>query len=206
MAISAIDADATLSKGEATRQGILDAAIERFGRDGFRSTSVADIARDAGVSGTAAYAYFENKEDLFLSALDEDAAGLINEVMAEVFGVPAERRWRDNLLFIFVARVHEHPLAKRVLANLEPDVTDRVVELPAVIELRQAVAERLTAEQETGLVRPDIDPAVIGSGIVSIVLSLLMTIVQLGDHVPTDQAADIVAVFEAALERAPSTD
>ena len=62
------------TKGEQTRQAILDAAIARFGRDGYRATSVADIARDAGVGGTVAYAYFPNKEALFLAAIDEDAA------------------------------------------------------------------------------------------------------------------------------------
>ena len=30
--------------------------------------------------------------------------------------------------------------------------------------------------------------------------SLLMTLTQLGEHAPTDQAADVVAVFEAALD------
>jgi AcrR family transcriptional regulator len=58
-------------KGEQTRQAILHAAIDRFGRDGFRSTSVADIARDAAVSGTLAYAYFPNKEALFLAAVHD---------------------------------------------------------------------------------------------------------------------------------------
>ena len=62
------------SKGELTRRAILDTAIERFGQDGYRATSVADIAHDAGVGGTVAYAYFANKEALFLAALDEDAA------------------------------------------------------------------------------------------------------------------------------------
>ena len=49
------------SKGAQTRQSILRAAIVRFARDGFRPTSVADIAREAGVSGTLVYAYFPNK-------------------------------------------------------------------------------------------------------------------------------------------------
>ena len=62
------------TKGAQTRQAILEAAIARFGRDGYRATSVADIARDAGVGGTVAYAYFPDKEALFLAALDEDAA------------------------------------------------------------------------------------------------------------------------------------
>lgn len=189
-----------LSKGEQTRQDILCAAIGRFGRDGFRGTSVADIARDAGVSGTAAYAYFDNKKALFLAALDEDAASAISEGMAIVFDDTVGHRWRQGLLISLVEAVSRHPLARRVLANHEPDVLDRVVDLPALSELRKAVAARLTTEQLDGLVRSDIDPAVVGAGIVSIILSLMMTLTQLGEHAPTDQAADVVAVFEAALD------
>src|SRR6187551_1395678 len=72
------------TKGEQTRRAILDAAIARFGRDGYRPTSVADIARDADVGGTVAYAYFPNKEALFLAAIDEDAAGVIEEGLTSV--------------------------------------------------------------------------------------------------------------------------
>jgi len=36
-----------------TRQALLDAAVARFARDGYRGTSVAEIARDARLSGTA---------------------------------------------------------------------------------------------------------------------------------------------------------
>ncbi|MBK9561441.1 MAG: TetR/AcrR family transcriptional regulator [Candidatus Microthrix sp.] len=193
-------ASVPLGKGEQTRLDILHAAIARFGRDGFRGTSVADIARDAGVSGTAAYAYFDNKKALFLAALDEDAASAISEGMAIVFDESVGHRWRQGLLVSLVDAVSRHPLARRVLANHEPDVLDRVVDLSALAELRKAVAARLTAEQFDGQIRADIDPAVVGAGIVSIILSLLMTLTQLGEHAPTDQAADVVAVFEAALD------
>src|SRR3954468_18237529 len=76
------------SKGEQTRQAILTAAIYRFGRDGYRATSVADIARDAGVGGTVAYAYFPSKEALFLAAIDEDAAAVIQEGLFSVVDGP----------------------------------------------------------------------------------------------------------------------
>ncbi len=76
--------DPTLTaKGVQTRNAILAAAIERFGREGYRSTSVADIARHAGVGGTVAYAYFPNKEALFLAAVDEDAAAVIEGGLVE---------------------------------------------------------------------------------------------------------------------------
>ena len=84
------------TKGAQTRRAILEAAIARFGRDGFRATSVADIARDASVGGTVAYAYFPNKEALFLAAIDEDAAGVIEEGVATLGPAGTDiRRWHD---------------------------------------------------------------------------------------------------------------
>lgn len=190
----------TLTKGAQTRQSILDAAIARFGREGFRATSVATIARDAGVGGTVPYAYFADKEALFLAALDEDAAAVINEGLSSVFENPGRPDWRTTLLFTLVAAVDRHPLARRLLAGLEPDVTDRVLGIPALNELRQAVGERLRSEQGAGTVRDDIDPAVIGNGVVSIMLSLLMSVVQLGAGAIGPYSNDVVAVFEAALD------
>lgn len=194
-----------MSKGARTRQAILDAAIIRFGREGFRATSVADIARDAGVSGTAAYAYFPSKEALFLAALDDDAAAVIDEGLSSVVGTPAVQDWRPLLLTTLVGAVDRHPLARRVLAGLEPEVISRVLEIPALSELRKACADRLRAEQLAGHVRGDIDPDVIGNGVISITLSLLMSVVQLGPEAVGTYASDVAAVFEAALERPPLT-
>jgi AcrR family transcriptional regulator len=191
------------AKGAQTRQVILDAAIARFGRDGFRATSVADIARDAGVSGTAAYAYFPNKEALFLAALDEDAAAVVAEGLSSVVGDAGVQDWRETLIFTLVAAVGHHPLARRLLAGLEPEVTDRVLEIPALAELRKVCAERLRSDQVTGAVRSDIDPVAIANGVITIILSLLMSLVQLGENAAAAYAGDVAAVFEAALSIAP---
>ena len=58
------------TKGDRTRQALLDAAIVRFAREGYRGTSVADVCRDAGLSTTASYPYFANKEAIFVAAVD----------------------------------------------------------------------------------------------------------------------------------------
>jgi len=192
-----------MSKGEQTRRDVLDAAIARFGQDGYRATSVADIARQAGVGGTVPYAYFPNKEALFLAAVDEDAAGVIHEALSDVFEQPAVPGWRETLLATLVTAVDQHPLARRLLAGLEPEVTGRVLEIPALAELRKVCAERMAAEQMTGQIRPDIDPRVMANGVVALVMSLLMSVVQLGTDTATPYAHDVAAVFEAALERRP---
>ncbi len=191
------------AKGEQTRRVILDAAIARFGRDGYRSTSVADIARDADVGGTVAYAYFPNKEALFVAALDEDAAAVIHEGVTSILEGADPREWREKLIFTLVDAVERHPLARRVLAGLEPHVTGRVLDLPALAELRKTVAERLRTEQVTGLVRPDIDPVAVGGGAVVIIISLVMSILQFGREGLALYGTDVLAVFDAALEVAP---
>lgn len=198
-AVTPDTAGAVLTKGEQTRLAVLDAAVERFGRDGFRATSVADVARDAGVGGSVPYAYFASKEDLFLSALDRDASDVMAEGLSLVFDEPKEQ-WRQDLMLTLVRAVEAHPLARRVLAGLEPDVTERVAEIPALVELRAAVADRLRAEQTTGAVRADIDPDVVGAGLVSIILSLLMSVLQFGPEVTADHATGVMAVFTAALD------
>lgn len=210
-----------LSKGEITRGAILDAAIDRFGRDGFRTTSVADIARDAGVSGTAAYAYFANKEALFLAAVDHDTAEVIREGIGSVFdvvggdgagagensavdsetdAVVADPSWRQSLVFTLVDALDDHPLARRLLGGLEPEVSARVIDIPALNDLRRVCAEQLRHEQKAGLVRTDIDPEMLGRGIVTILLSLLMSVTQLGLDATVGYAADVTAVFDAALD------
>lgn len=194
------------TKGAQTRATILDAAIIRFGREGFRSTSVADIARDAGVSGTATYAYYPNKEALFLAAVDADAAGVIGEGLSSVLGADEHATlvdWRQSLTFTLLEAVEHHPLAKRLLGGLEPEVTARVLEIPALSDLRLACAERLRADQLAGRVRDDIDPTAIANGMVSIILTLLMALVQLGAGITTEYADDVTALFGAALDPLP---
>ena len=198
-------ADPTPTKGEQTRRAVLAAAIDRFGRDGYRSTSVADIARDAGVGGTVAYAYFSSKEALFLEAIDEDAAGAIREGLINVVGSRSHEDWQQAILVHMIGALDHHPLARRLLAGLEPEVTDRVLEMPALAELRKVMAARLAEDQLSGLVRTDIDPHVMANGVVAIVLSLLMSVVQLGTSTASPYAGDVSAVFGAALDPLPPT-
>jgi AcrR family transcriptional regulator len=197
--VSAELASTTETKGAQTRRAILDAAIARFGREGYGATSVADIARDASVGGTVAYAYFPNKEALFVAAVDEDAAAVIREGLSCVTDDPVAD-WRQMLVFTLVGAVEHHPLARRLLAGAEPGVADRLLEIPALAELRKACAERLRAEQVAGSVRDDIDPVSIANGVVAIILSLLMSVIQLGSSATTAYAADVAAVFKAALD------
>jgi len=140
---------------------------------------------------------------LFLAAVDEDAAGAIHQGLAAVFADPDNSDWRRTLVFTMVGAVEHHPLARRLLGGLGPEVTARVLDIPALAELRKACAERIRHDQLAGTVRPDIDLATIGNGFVAIILSLLMSVVQLGEAATVAYATDVAAVFAAALDRKP---
>jgi AcrR family transcriptional regulator len=188
-------------KGERTRGRLLEIAVRRFAADGYRRTSVSDIAREAGLTPAAAYAYFAGKEALFKAAVDADAAALIEEAGA---GLRAPVRERFALhVGELVDRVDSHPLARRVLAGQEPEVVGRLLDLPSLKVLTAVFAEELEAAQEAGEVRRDVDPAVVAAGMEAIVLSLLMGTVQAGVTRDSERAAAVAVVLDAAL-RPPS--
>lgn len=56
--------------GRARRTQILEAALLRFGQDGYRKTSLARIARDAGVTDAGLLHYFRDKQQLLLAVVE----------------------------------------------------------------------------------------------------------------------------------------
>lgn len=58
------------------RQQLIDAAWRCAARQGFRSLTVDDVCTEAGVSKGAFYVYFDQKQDLLLALLENDAAGV----------------------------------------------------------------------------------------------------------------------------------
>ncbi len=55
----------TKEQAQATRQHILDVALRLFSQQGVSSTSLAEIAKAAGVTRGAIYWHFKDKSDLF---------------------------------------------------------------------------------------------------------------------------------------------
>ena len=186
-------------KGERTRQRLLDIAVQRFAVDGFRGTSVSDIAREAGLTPAAAYAYFAGKEGLFQAAVDTDAGALIEAARSAA----AEGASAREQLFLFVGelreRVDAHPLARRVLSGLEPEVAARLLTIPSLVALTAALADELTEAQAASDIRADVDPAEVAVGLETIVLALLMAELQTGLTVEPERQAGVLAVMDAAL-------
>lgn len=70
------------SVSEETRRRLVESAAEVFGRRGYDGTTVAEIARNAGLTSGAIYAHYQNKSDLLMSTIervDGDETAVLGE-------------------------------------------------------------------------------------------------------------------------------
>jgi len=186
------------TKGERTRRRLLEIAVERFGTQGYKATSVSEIARAAGLTQAAVYAYFESKEQLFDAAVDADAEAAILAAANGVATTPASQLV-PMVLVLLVGGLGNHPLAERVLAGKEPDTLPRLVDLPALRQLRSLIADRVRLAQDAGEVRADVDADQFADGAEAIILSLLMSITVIGQATETRRQLGVLTIFDAAL-------
>jgi AcrR family transcriptional regulator len=63
---------------------IIDTSRKVFGKYGFRKASLDDIAKEAGLSKTAVYYYFKNKEDVFQEVVKTEAEILKTNILSSV--------------------------------------------------------------------------------------------------------------------------
>lgn len=185
-------------RGSFTRRQILDAAIDRFGRDGYRRTSVLSIARQSDLGSTTTYVHYPTKDALFHAALEDDLGSLFAKVIkvvdrADPSAGPA------SLIGVLLQELEAHPLARRLIAGLEPELTDRVLGADAMSALGAAVSERVAQGQRVGVIRADIEPALLADGLVSVVIALAMASVQVGGPLLVERAPGIDAIFQAVL-------
>lgn len=66
---------------EERRRQILDAAIACFARKGFRETTMADIASQAGISDTLAYRYFSGKDEIIEAAVRRHGDTTVDDLL-----------------------------------------------------------------------------------------------------------------------------
>jgi AcrR family transcriptional regulator len=92
-----------MSKGEHTRQLILDEAVKRASVEGLEALSIGSLASELGLSKSGLFAHFRSKENLQLAVLDNGAADFIARVVKPALlkprGEPRVReminRWLD---------------------------------------------------------------------------------------------------------------
>ncbi|OBK78932.1 TetR/AcrR family transcriptional regulator [Mycobacterium sp. 1164985.4] len=146
-----------LAKGEDRRQRILAVAERLLARNGWRNTSLAQIAKEAGVTPAGLLHHFESKEQLLNAVLDaRDADDAIHadyrsgDLVTELGRVPERFDRAPELVGTFTVLLVE---------NIAPDAPlhDRLVKrYRDAVDIITAIIER---GQESGKYRSDLDAA-----------------------------------------------
>ncbi|KWX66950.1 TetR/AcrR family transcriptional regulator [Mycobacterium sp. NAZ190054] len=146
-----------LAKGEDRRQRILAVAERLLARNGWRNTSLAQIAKEAGVTPAGLLHHFESKEHLLNAVLDaRDTDDEIHadyrsgDLVAELSKVPERFDRAPELVGTFTVLLVE---------NIAPDAPlhDRLLDrYRAAVDIISSIIER---GQDSGQYRRDLDPA-----------------------------------------------
>ncbi len=146
-----------LAKGEDRKARILEVAERLLSRNGWRNTSLAQIAREAGVSPAGLLHHFESKEQLLNAVLD--ARDHDDDIHAD----------RQGDLITQICRVAERfdrapelvgTFTVLLIENIAPDAPlhDRLVaRQQAAVDI---VAGLIGRAQAAGVYRPDFDAAI----------------------------------------------
>jgi AcrR family transcriptional regulator len=142
--------------GPQTRARILQVATRLFLERGYDTVTVADVAREAGVSSVTVFNHFPRKEDLFLDRADDAVELLRSAVRDRTPNVDVLASLRKTTLRLFDAR---HPLS---------GVNDRsipffrtVAASPALVARAREIASDLQGTLAEELER---DPTFAGDG------------------------------------------
>ena len=191
---------ALLAKGEDRKQRILEVAERLLARYGWRNTSLAQIAKEAGVSAAGLLHHFESKEQLLNAVLD--ARDVDDDIHAD----------RSGDLVTEICRVAERfdrapelvgTFSVLLIENIAPDAPlhDRLLARQrAAVDI---VAELIASGQRGGRYRTDFDPAIKAVEILAFVNG--METAWLLD--PSIPLADVFKGYGEALARdfAPAT-
>ena len=99
------------------RDQIMGAAKEVFARKGFHATTIADIAKRAGLAYGSVYWYFDSKDDLF-HALMAAEEGALRGHIAAALDVPAESFGQEESLRVAVRATLEFFEADKATVKL----------------------------------------------------------------------------------------
>ncbi len=111
---------------------------------GYEATTIADLAKNAGVSRTTFYELFADKEACFLAAYDDSADRLVRRIAA---AYEAEERWPDRVRAALTTLL-EALAADPAQARLA--LVDVAAAGPAAQRRQRAAVQRLTPFLDEG--------------------------------------------------------
>lgn len=142
-----------------SRSRIFAAAVEEFGLHGFAGARTDRIARLAGANKQLLYYYFGSKRGLFEAVVEWAAARLMGKVSLIRGGEPSPAAARLRLRELLENLAQEQDSIRLVVRAASEAASGRHAAAgQAVIAIRDAAREAVSAGQGIGMFRDDVDP------------------------------------------------
>jgi TetR/AcrR family fatty acid metabolism transcriptional regulator len=137
---------------------ILEAAVKVFARQGFRQSTVAQIAKEAGVADGTIYLYFKNKDDILVHFFSFKAKQVFDRFRKEVArGADSLEKLR-NLIRVHLGEFQRDP-DMAVVYQIETHQSRRLAE-EQIREMgkmyRDIISDIVEEGQQEGLIRRDL--------------------------------------------------
>jgi len=133
--MGAVSSDALGKHAKKSRECILDAAASLFSQNGYKGTTLRDIAKLTNMKAGSLYYHFSSKEELVLEILTIGLSNIIDTVVHDVEALPENASAKDVL--VTAARGHLFALLEK------PDYTATSIrnygQLPADVQERGRV-------------------------------------------------------------------
>ncbi|MFZ3562335.1 TetR/AcrR family transcriptional regulator [Streptomyces sp. BH055] len=193
---SAVAVDTNGDSDEVTVR-LLDAAYEQFCRMGIKRSTMADVARLAGVSRITVYRRFDTKEALVEHVVRREFRRYFEQFAREIRGA-ATAADRVVVGFVSSLRAIRHNRLIGGLMAVEPDSV-----VPSMTTdggrtqhvVQQFVAARLREEQRAGQVAAEVDVDVVAEMMVRICTSFLVVPSHVIDLDDDERMRDVARQF-----------
>jgi TetR/AcrR family transcriptional regulator, transcriptional repressor for nem operon len=164
-----------MSKGEETREVILERAAELFNVKGFAGASMSDIMEATGLQKGGIYNHFASKEDLALEAFDFAFNRIKQHMVDAIRGkrAPLERLYA--IVQFFEEYIEEPPVRGGcIILNtaIESDDSNPALRMRArhaMDEWRELIQRTVTRGINQEVMRPELDPDEVATIIIGMV-------------------------------------
>ncbi len=164
---------------QTSREKILQSAVQLFLGEGYEATSVNDICKHAGVSKGSFYHYFETKQVLFLSLMENWSSRVMQSVLGEPItedsnakDVLIQMPYQFNMAFAAVPRGFPMLVDFWRQAMADPAIWKTAVE--PYRYFMGFFMRIIEAGQQDGSIRKDIDSEILARLLVAVAMGYLL--------------------------------
>lgn len=175
---------------------ILEAAVKVFARQGFHQSTVAQIAKEAGVADGTIYLYFKNKDDILVQFFNYKTKQVFDSFRTEVARADSSL---DKLRYLIRRHLQEFQRNREmaVVYQVETHQNSRLAE-PQIREMskmyRDLISEIVEQGQQEGAMRRDLYVGLVKRFIIGAVDEVINT------WLHSDGEYDLVSMADPLVE------